>query len=525
MTIKNCAMGFPSSKGLVSSWAMAQTFSSDEGQNSGQLASAVDIIDLRLELPSTSPIWHHWWTTTSSEFYGLSPAGRPVVAVLHGTGPLASLRGPEGAMEAYSWEYKDKAGDRRGGRVSRKTFHEILDGRHGSVLVSDFTEETASLSFPGDGRSSVDIARALRSNWIVARLGGYERAERYLQAVLERGVDEPKSGEWDGRDDALARVRRQPVFACVQSDHAPFWEYVFTDRTDGSTKVSFKPSLKDIDGDRVLAGLLVVEPVRRAREEKSDRTHLETGMSVQDWTDSAKFLGIRGEARSVHCFEIEDAIDEERDLTTVDFREADGFHALMYTDAGELVVQYPKKGCTGDSVTPMCGVLDATELSSTVFTPEIRPYLSFDYALKEIVRIAPPGANAYLLNRVAENGRTAEVTFYRVVADMTRRRMRPAELESDVPLVAELAERQVLRERGQAEIHRKVRVDAATTELVSAFWALPMSSRRCVCEKLDLLDGGEMRMPEGQRYCLAFARAGEMGVTRRMMEEIRRLAV
>lgn len=51
-----------------------------------------------------------------------------------------------------------------------------------------------------------------------------------------------------------------------------------------------------------------------------------------------------------------------------------------------------------------------------------------------------------------------------------------------------------------------------------------MAARRSVCEKLDLLDVDEQRMPEGQKYSLAFVRAGEMGVTRRMMEEIRRHA-
>lgn len=37
---------------------------------------------------------------------------------------------------------------------------------------------------------------------------------------------------------------------------------------------------------------------------------------------------------------------------------------------------------------------------------------------------APAGANAYLLDKIAENGRTAEVTFYGVAADLSKRKMR-----------------------------------------------------------------------------------------------------
>lgn len=518
MTITNCAMGFPSNKGLVPSWNMAESFGLG-----GRPASALDIADLRIASLPTSPIWHHWWTTTSSEFYGLSPAGRPVVAVLHGTGPLSSLYGKESILDAYSWEFKDKGGSRRGGRISRATFHEILDGKHGPVHVSDFWEETSNLHFLGDGRSCVDVDRALKSNWLVARLGGYDRAERYLQAIIERDADRKRAGQWSGRHEFVADRRKLPIIACVQSDHAPCWEYTFTRDV---FRPAFEARLKDITGDYATAGLLVMEPVRLARGERTDETHLETGVSIQDWTDSAKFLGMRygGREITVHYFSHEDAIDEERDLTTVDFRGAEGFHSLIQTGSGDLAVQYPKKGNNTDTGLAMCGVLDAVEIGTAVFTPEIRPHHSFDYALKEIVRIAPAGANAYLLGRIAEGGRTAEVTFYKVVADLARRKMKPEEIEADSALVVQLAERQVWRERGEAEERRKVRVDTATGDLAADFWALPLAARRAVCEKLELLGVDEAKLPEGHRYSLAFVRAGEMGLSRRLHEEIRRLA-
>jgi hypothetical protein len=490
----------------------------------GRLASAVDVADLRIASQPGTAIWRNWWTTTSSEFYGLSPAGRPVIAVLHGTGPLASLRSKGGIMEAYSWEFKDKSGGRRGGRIFRTTFNEILDGKHGPVYVSDFSGETSSPYFLGDGRSCVDVEQALKSDWLVGRLGGRDRAERYLLAIIERDAELERKGQSRGHQDLFAKKRKLPVVACVQSDHAPCWEYEFHDDVP---LFDFKPRLKDISGEYATAGLLVMEPVRFTRGRlPADQVNPETGVSVQDWTDSAKFLGMRdaGGEITVHYFSHEDAIEEEHDLTTVDFRGTDGFHSLIRTGSGELAVQYPKKGNTTDTGLAMCGVLEANEVATVVFTPEIRPHHSFDYALKEIVRIAPAGANAYLLDKIAEGGRTAEVIFYKVVADLSRRKMKPEEIEADVDLVVELAERQVWRERGEAEERRKVRVGNATGDLAADFWALPLAARRAVCETLELLAVDETKLPEGHRYSLAFVRAGEMGLSRRLHEEIRKLA-
>jgi hypothetical protein len=521
MTIMNCAMGFSSNKGLVPAWKMAESFSFDD-----KLASAIDIAELRIASQPGTPIWSNWWTTASSEFYGLSPAGRPVVAVLHGTGPLASLRGTEGVMGAYSWEFNDKSGSSRGGRISRATFHGILDGKHGPVYVSDFSEETSSPYFLGDGRSCVDVDQALKSNWLVARLGGYDRAERYLQAIIERGADEffrKRPGPWFGRDEFVATRRKIPIVACVQSDHAPCWEYTFHDDV---FLPAYEPNLRDISSPYATAGLLVMEPVRFARGERSDDTRLETGVSIQDWTDSAKFMGLRdgGGEITVHYFSHEDAIEEEQYLTTVDFPGADGFHSLIQTGSGELAVQYPKRGNTTDTGLAMCGLLEVVEIGTAVFAPEIRPHHSFDYALKEIVRIAPRGANAYLLGKIAEGGRTAEVTFYKVVADLTRRKMKPEEIERHTSLVVELAERQVRRERGEVEKRRNVMADNVTSDLAADFWALPLGARRAVCENLELLDADETRLPEGQRYSLAFVRAGERGLSHLMHEEIHRHA-
>jgi hypothetical protein len=511
MTITNCAVGFPALNGLVPAWDMAESF------GAGRIASAVDVADLRASSPSTSPIWHNWWTTNSAEFYGLSPAGRPVVAVLHGTGPLSRLRGAESVMAAYSWEFKAKNGERRGGRISTKIFHEILDGKHGPVFTSDFVTDTGGAYFPGDGNTAVEAERALRSSWVQARLGGFDRAQRYLEAIATRAIERAEAIEGVSR--SQQGVERMAMLACSQSDRAPCWKYVFPET--GLAELHYGPELKDIAGDHATAGLLVMEPVRSARQGGG----FSTGIGIQDWNDPVKFIGMRqgGAAMSVHLFAFDKAVDHDADLLSRPFAGHTGFLTLMRTPSGNLAVQHPKRGNAPDTGAAMCLVTEADEICTSIFEPEGTQLWVFSYALKEIVRIAPPGANAYLLDNISEDNQRAEVTFFKVRADLGERIMKQEEAESDVDLVVKLAERQISRERVEAVVAEPV-TKSEDRDVVTSFWSLPMGDRRLVCERLDLISSSDGGLPEAQRYTLAFMRAERDGLVERLRREIAKFA-
>jgi len=162
------AMAFYHPHGLVAAWKQAMLFAGE----GGRIATLPDIVDARVATPRGGVAWNSYFTTASAEYYGLDRDGRPVVAVAHGIGPLATL---ESCLKAYA---KDGEGRRRTGRISRDDFLRLLDGAWGEIHVVDWA---AYVSRRGTGMIHVQLARESAFDpWTVARLGGPARAAGYL---------------------------------------------------------------------------------------------------------------------------------------------------------------------------------------------------------------------------------------------------------------------------------------------------------------------------------------------------------
>ena len=95
------AMAFYASDGFAPAWNRATVFAG----RGGRVATMADVVDARIaaENPYDSA-WTSYFTTASSEFYGTSPGGVAVLAVLHGTGPLSTL---DGILQAYAHDIDD----------------------------------------------------------------------------------------------------------------------------------------------------------------------------------------------------------------------------------------------------------------------------------------------------------------------------------------------------------------------------------------------------------------------------------
>lgn len=65
--------------------------------------------------------------------------------------------------------------------------------------------------------------------------------------------------------------------------------------------------------------------------------------------------------------------------------------------------------------------------------------------------------------------------------------------------------------------------DERTRNIVLRFWALASSERREISKKLDLLEAGEMDLPEPERYGRALMRAGEKKLLSSLADEIERM--
>lgn len=93
----------------------------------------------------------------------------------------------------------------------------------------------------------------------------------------------------------------------------------------------------------------------------------------------------------------------------------------------------------------------------------------------------------------------------------------PIPVEADLPVINTPYTDRKLRDAGVGEMVRAVATldaeaamgEADTRDLLYRFWRLSSGQRRTIAQDLNLLEEGEMRLPEPERYGRALIRAGE----------------
>jgi hypothetical protein len=135
------AMGFHHSDGFVPAWKQAIKFAGEHGR----IGTMLDVVDARLAADINSFPWNTYFTTTSAEYFGYSKGGVRILIVAHGIGPMSTL---EGILKAYSYEYKDKERNRRGGRIPQSEFQKLEDGFYGEVSVVEFDPACSGIREP-----------------------------------------------------------------------------------------------------------------------------------------------------------------------------------------------------------------------------------------------------------------------------------------------------------------------------------------------------------------------------------------
>ncbi|HSD12450.1 MAG TPA: hypothetical protein VLC10_02730 [Patescibacteria group bacterium] len=123
------AMAFFDGRDYVRPASLARAFAGDDGR----IATLPDIVAARLEAPSTDMSWDRFFTTSTAEYVGLSPAGAPIIVVAHGIGPLADV---DGVVRTCA-DGRDEHGH---GRIPREEFLKIADGAYGDVAIVELRE-------------------------------------------------------------------------------------------------------------------------------------------------------------------------------------------------------------------------------------------------------------------------------------------------------------------------------------------------------------------------------------------------
>lgn len=115
------------------SYGFARQFAGPEGH----VATLPEIISARAAQPPEHRIWNTYYTTASSEYFGISRGGTEIVIVAHGNGPLGSLAGIEEAYTPRTFR-ADGRPDSDAGLISAEQFRCLEDGGFGDVSIVDF---------------------------------------------------------------------------------------------------------------------------------------------------------------------------------------------------------------------------------------------------------------------------------------------------------------------------------------------------------------------------------------------------
>lgn len=426
------AMAFYHPHGLVPAYEQASMFASPDGR----IATLPDILEARLSSDPYDTAWTNYVTTATAEYYGQSPAGTPLIVVAHGVGPMATLAG---IQDVYSFEFRDKTRSRRGGRISRKVFNDLINGKLGDVSVVDFEEALRGYQFPFGGRTPEEL---LANPLWVARLGGPELAERYVTRHAGYALVDLL-----GQQNSVAQgPNPQPgnILSMRESNNAPYTHVVTVGR-------DYRYLPREVEDDLAIGHLLAIGQLTNMSQAGNGiRTHLQSDISPHDWTDGVRLVGLRsgGKAGKIHPgFSSDRAIRSARSLLwqadAGPAASADGFHTLIQID-GEWFTQHPKSGEALDSGQPRHAIVEIAPVGDlcrrSVTSGGYHGFLR--YALADIQRVAPAGANAYcMVGTAGYDGRQHHfaVQHYRVTVDRSRRLPTTEEIYRDYELLMKVA--------------------------------------------------------------------------------------
>lgn len=427
------AMAFYNPNGLVAAYQQAMKFAGKDGR----IATLPDIIDARLASKPGDVSWERYFTTTSTEFVGLSKGGNPIAIVAHGVGPMATF---EGIYAAYSHEFKDKSRNRRGGRISQADFLKLEAGGFGEVDVVDLAATWARREYQFSGHAVTRKEISEEPLWR-ARLG--KKWEQYC-LYHESFVD-----AW-----ATERGEKKHTRPCILA-------------MDGANNCSYHDRkmleywLKTTP-DTAVAHLLSIGQLMNSSHQyheqdyrrSENRTSLASDVSCHEWWNGIRLAAVRGGVVS----DIHPGLDNVTGLMAKLWQHimrpsdssgrASGFHALM-PFGKEVFTQVPKIGERMDTHEPEFRVtkMERIEGGPETFRTTVGGYHGFfKYGIKEVERIAPKGANAYLLPGEVEiewhdgnpTHHVAPVEFYHVEIDASQRMLRSADLYNDFALLMEL---------------------------------------------------------------------------------------
>lgn len=413
------AMAFYHQDGLPSAWQQAMKFAG----KGGRLAIMPDIIAARLETKPGEMPWETYFTTLTAEFLGFSRAGNRILIVAHGIGPMSTL---DGVQRAYSWEYKDKERNRRGGRITAQEFLDLEAGKFGEVDIVDFEPYCRLYQYPF--LQTLRVSQAMTDPVLKARFG--PQAEQYVQAhaVAAR--------TWH-REQASLDCRRSQHMRDGAEGSDPF---IIRLECAANCCYTFGPrhGHREIEDGYAIAHLLSTGTLCHLHHEGNES--LTNDVSCHEWWNGVRVVGIQagGSIRSglnkgPDAYEL--LRKNWRDLLVPAKKQKEvGFCALVQIDK-QWFTQYPKVGERMDTWEPEHVVSSAKKIGRPVlFRTTGCGSVFFKFGVNEVKAIASSNANAYFfVDEPMPKGddHVCMVQFYRIEADTSKRLVRADKLAHD----------------------------------------------------------------------------------------------
>lgn len=430
------AMAFYHPNGLVPAFKQAFKFAGKDGR----VATLPDIIAARLASKAGEVAWERYFTTMTAEYVGLSRTGVPIVVVAHGIGPMATLKG---ILAAYAHQYKDKTRNSRGGRIPQEVFLQLADGVFGEVSVVELEAVWSQRPYNFTSHAITREEIEQQPLW-QARLGpSWEEYCRRHEEIAdawyeERGIEAPFMPCILGMDDASN---------CSYGSREMFDHWM---RETPNTAIAHLISVgqlmnshhdywgKDYDGTR--------EPCQSFASD----------VDCHEWSNGTRFAAVRGgEVGVIHpgVDNIRAMMAKNRDRLMQPTSSVDVMVKMLtlMPFGGETFTQYPKVGERMDTYAPEFRVtsMRLIEGGPQTFRTTVGGYHGFfKYGVKEVMRLAPPEANAYLLPADVDiewvdgdpRYHITRIEWYHVEVDASQRMMREEDLWNDLDLMLELIE-------------------------------------------------------------------------------------
>jgi hypothetical protein len=406
------AMAFFHADSLDMSYGFAERFAGPNGHN----ATLPEIITARANQPEESYIWRNWFTTASSEFYGHSRGGVPIIIVAHGAGPMVGMTDIQEAYKPRKFRDDGRPDDNGEGRISVDDFRLLENGHFGEVTIVEVAKVAEVYPYPFI--SSADMRQAEQDPLLQARLGPD------WQKALEVMLNETKREGLEYSGDMPKVVQNQGPVQYHVDWASEGWPYGF---------------------------LLSLSTVSHIHASWSDGgQYIGFDVDVHDRWNSHRFIGVRPGGNVIDTHPGPSRLDYNKDKLLLPNPMPPGVMGFFVLKqyGNNWFTQVPKTGWSMDTGWPEYPVKELEIVGASGKIVALDETMFFRYDIEQVINQAPDGANAYYVSSDLQRTRVgdddaieAEVVFCRISLDETQKVPAEEVLKTDYALQMELLER------------------------------------------------------------------------------------